>query len=86
MKLKQEIIGRLNNPPTRRRISAKLKSCGDQAIYKHLRGNADNGRLTKMDALKAIAEETGLTIDQLLEDPAEEKKYQQPAYVNGLGV
>ena len=86
MKLKQEIVDRLNNPPTRRRISAKLKSCGDQAIYKHLRGNADNGRLTKMDALKAIAEETGLTIDQLLEDPAEERKYQQPAYVNGHGI
>src|SRR5690242_19569560 len=67
MKLKQEVVDKLNNPPTRRRISAKLKSCGDQAIYKHLRGNSDNGRLTKMDALKAIAEETGLTIDQLLE-------------------
>ena len=86
MKLKQEIIDKLNNPPTRRRISAKLKSCGDQAIYKHLRGNSDNGRLTKMDALKAIAEETGLGIDQLLEDPADERKYQQHAHVNGHGI
>lgn len=76
MKLKQEIIDRLNNPPTRRRISAKLKSCGDQAIYKHLRGNAENGRLTKMDALKAIAEETGLSIDDLLEDSTEVKTFQ----------
>jgi hypothetical protein len=72
MKLKQEIIDRLNNPPTRRRISAKLKSCGDQAIYKHLRGNSENGRLTKMDALKAIADETGLAIDDLLEDSTEQ--------------
>ena len=77
MKLKQEIIDRLNNPPTRRRISAKLKSCGDQAIYKHLRGNADNGRLTKMDALRAIAEETGLSIDDLLEDSTEVKTFQR---------
>ncbi|HYC30545.1 MAG TPA: hypothetical protein VEB42_17035 [Chitinophagaceae bacterium] len=86
MKLKKEIVDKLNNPPTRRRISAKLKSCGDQAIYKHLRGNSDNGRLTKMDALKAIAEETGLTVDQLLEDPSEERRYQQPAHVNGHGI
>ena len=77
MKLKQEIIDRLNNPPTRRRISAKLKSCGDQAIYKHLRGNAENGRLTKMDALRAIAEETGLSIDDLLEDSTEVKTFQR---------
>jgi hypothetical protein len=77
MKLKQEIVDRLNNPPTRRRISAKLKSCGDQAIYKHLRGNAENGRLTKMDALKAIAEELGLSIDDLLEDSAEERTFQR---------
>lgn len=77
MKLKQEIIDRLNNPPTRRRISAKLKSCGDQAIYKHLRGNAENGRLTKMDALKAIAEETGLSIDELLEDSTQERIFQR---------
>ena len=83
MKLKQEIIDRLNNPPTRRRISAKLKSCGDQAIYKHLRGNAENGRLTKMDALKAIAEETGLSIDDLLEDSAEVKTFQHAMQVNG---
>jgi hypothetical protein len=39
-----------------------------------------------MDALKAIAEETGLSIDQLLEDSAEERKYQQPALVNGHGI
>ena len=83
MKLKQEIIDRLNNPPTRRRISAKLKSCGDQAIYKHLRGNSENGRLTKMDALKAIAEETGLSIDELLDDSASEPKHLQKALVNG---
>jgi hypothetical protein len=81
MKLKQEIIDRLNNPPARRRISAKLKSCGDQAIYKHLRGNTDNGRLTKMDALKAISNELGLSIDELLEDPAEERRL-QPALMD----
>jgi hypothetical protein len=83
MKLKQEIVDRLNNPPTRRRISAKLKSCGDQAIYKHLRGNSENGRLTKMDALKAIAEETGLSIDELLDDSTSEPKHLQRALVNG---
>lgn len=83
MKLKQEIIDRLNNPPTRRRISAKLKSCGDQAIYKHLRGNSENGRLTKMDALKAISEETGVSIDQLLDDPSEERSFTRPMEVNG---
>ena len=86
MKLKQEIIDLVNNPPTRRRISAKLKSCGDQAIYKHLRGNAENGRLTKMDALKAIAEETGLSIDDLLEDSAQVKTFQHAMHVNGQEI
>ena len=35
-------------------------------FYKHLRANKENGRLTKMDALKAISKETGNAIEDIL--------------------
>lgn len=43
---------------------------GDQMLYKHIRLNWPNGRLTKMDALKAISEETGVAIEDICEEEA----------------
>jgi hypothetical protein len=60
MKLKQNIVDQINSPEPRKRIAAKLPGTGEQALYYLLKRNMDNGRLTKMDALLAIAEETGI--------------------------
>lgn len=67
MKIKKKIIEQINNVPSRKRISDKL-NIGDQMLYLHLRRNSYNGRLTKMDALKAISEETGMAVDEILEE------------------
>lgn len=64
MKLRQEIIARVNNVPSRRTIGTKL-NVGDQSIHKALVANLPNGRLTKLDALVAIKEELG--IDDIME-------------------
>lgn len=70
MKLRQEILDQVNNVECRRRISEKL-AIGDQMLYLHMKANKSNGRLTKMDALTAIAGETLVPVTELLE-PAEE--------------
>lgn len=67
MKLKQEIINKVNNPASRARMGLVL-GCGDQMLYIHLKENKDNGRLTKMDALQAIAKEAQIEIDEILEE------------------
>jgi hypothetical protein len=56
MKIKTEIIDKVNNVPSRRRISGKL-DISDTMLYKHFNENKENGRLTKLDALHAIAAE-----------------------------
>lgn len=66
MKIKQKILDKVDNPKSRMRIAAKL-DLTEQAIAVQFRKNKDNGRLTKMDALKAISEECGLSVEQLLE-------------------
>lgn len=70
MKIKQSVLDQINNPQSRNRLGSKLGT-GEQAIYRQLKENNPNGRLTKMDALEAISEETGLPIDQILEESAE---------------
>lgn len=67
MKLRQEILDLINNVDTRRRVSEKL-GIGDQMLYKHIAANRPNGRLTKMDALVAISEETQVPVTDLLEE------------------
>lgn len=59
MKIKSEIVAQVNNVPMRRNLSVKL-DCSEQMITKHLLQNKENGRLTKMDALKAIGAEVGI--------------------------
>lgn len=65
MKIKQKILDKVDNPRTRMRIAAKL-NLTEQAVAVQFRKNRDNGRLTKMDALRAISEECGLSVDQIL--------------------
>lgn len=67
MKVKQEILNRINNVASRRVISAKL-DISDQMLYKHIVRNAMDGPLTKMKALMAISEEAGIEVNQVLEE------------------
>lgn len=67
MKIKQSILTAINNVETRRRISEAM-GIGDQMLSIHIRRNANNGRLTKMDALMAISKETGTPIHEICEE------------------
>lgn len=67
MKVKQSIIDKVNNPQSRARIGLKI-GCGDQMLYRHFQRNLNNGRLTKMDALKAIAEEAQVDLNDVLQE------------------
>jgi hypothetical protein len=69
-KIKQRIIDAINNPTSRNRIGLKL-GCGEQVIALHIRQNKTNGRLTKLDALEAISEETGIVVQDLYENARE---------------
>lgn len=66
MKVKQSVLDKVNNVDSRKRISDKLK-IGDQMLYKHINNNKENGRLTKMDALIAISEESKIPVSKILE-------------------
>lgn len=67
MKIKKTIVVKINNVRSRKRICNEL-GISDQMLYKHLLANKDNGRLTKLDALKAISKETGHTIREIVDD------------------
>lgn len=67
MKVKREILEKIDNPRSRTRIALRL-GCGEQNVANLIRKNFDNGALTKMIALKAISEETGLSLDEILEE------------------
>lgn len=67
MKVKQTILDRVNNVASRRVISEKL-DIGDQMLYLHMKKNAADGPLTKMKALLAISEETGVPVEEILEE------------------
>lgn len=71
MKLRQEILDKIDNPQTRTAIASELL-CGEQNIAVHLRRNADNGRMTKMDALQAISKVAGISVGEILEESIEE--------------
>lgn len=66
MKLTQQVIERIKQPQVRRELTVALK-CTDQTIIRHIKGNEDNGELTKAAALKVIREVTGLTDQEILE-------------------
>lgn len=67
MKVKQKIIDKINNRPTRMRIAERLDT-GEQNIYLAINKNLDNGRMTKWDFLKAIEAETNIPVDKILEE------------------
>lgn len=67
MKIRKTILVKINNVHSRKRICNEL-GIGDQMLYKHIIANKINGRLTKLDALKAISNETGLAIREIIED------------------
>lgn len=66
MKVKQEILDKVNNVDSRRPISEKLE-IGDQMLYKHMKANVSDGPLTKMKAVMAIADEAGIHFSEVLE-------------------
>lgn len=72
MKVKQEILDRINNVTSRKRILEFMGSeYGDQALYKQIKDNSEDGPLTKMKAVLAISKETGIPVDQILEEEEE---------------
>lgn len=66
MIIKQAILDIIDNPQSRTRIASEL-GVGEQAIAIQLRRNTPNGRMTKMDALQAIAKESSCDIGEILE-------------------
>jgi hypothetical protein len=66
MKVKQEILDRVNNTEKRVLIAQELK-VGEQMVQSHMRRNANNGRMTKMDFLQAISKVSGVPVDEILE-------------------
>lgn len=67
MKIKQTIIDQINNVDSRKRICDDL-DIGDQMLYKHINANKENGRLTKLDALRSISKETGAAIEDICDE------------------
>ncbi len=66
MKIKQAVLDQINNVESRRRIAMALE-VSDQMFYRHMTQNAEDGTLTKIKALVAISEETGLAVQELLD-------------------
>jgi hypothetical protein len=67
MKIKKTILVKINNVRSRKKICNDL-GVSDQMLYKHIVANKENGRLTKLDALKAISKETGFAIRDIVDD------------------
>lgn len=66
MKLTQKVLLAIHNPSVRRELTVALK-CTDQTIIRYIKGNEDNGELTKAAALKVIREVTELSDQEILE-------------------
>lgn len=66
MKIKQEILDRIDNPGTRSKIAASLNQ-GEQSIALACKANVKNGPLTKYAVLRTISEETGVPIEDIVE-------------------
>lgn len=66
MIVRQAILEKVNKPLIRSRIAVAL-GVGEQTVAMQMRNNTPDGRLTKMDALQAIAKEVGCGIEEILE-------------------
>lgn len=71
MILTKAILDLVNNPVSRTAIAAKLR-VGESAVAVQMRRNRPNNRLTKMDAVMAISEVSGIPKDQILEEQKSE--------------
>jgi predicted transcriptional regulator len=69
MKIRQEILEKLNVPTYRLRLAQHL-GVTEQTIYRHLVNNSSDGELTKMKPLMAISEEIGVPVTEILEEEA----------------
>jgi len=67
MKVKQKILDSVNMPQKRVEIAIELR-VGEQMVQYHMRVNKENGRMTKMDFLKAISKISGVPVNEILED------------------
>jgi len=70
MKVKQKILDIIDKPIIRTSIASEL-GVGEQTVAIHMRRNASNGRMTKMDFLQAISKVTGIGVDEILAEEGE---------------
>ncbi|MBN8852267.1 MAG: hypothetical protein BGO55_00790 [Sphingobacteriales bacterium 50-39] len=70
MKVKQKILDVIDNPIIRTSIAGELR-VGEQTVAIHMRRNASNGRMTKMDFLQAISRVASVGVDEILEEEGE---------------
>lgn len=68
MKVKREILEIIDNMQSRLRIALSIGTVGEQAVRYQIMANNDNGRMTKMDFLAAISKETGIPVNEILEE------------------
>ncbi len=73
MKVKIQILNQINTPAIRTEIAVKLKT-GEQNVYKAIKLNEDNGRMTKMDFLIAVSEVLKVPVTAILETQAKRRK------------
>ncbi len=69
MKLTEKAIQCIKQPHIRRELTVAL-GCVDQTIVRHIKGNEDNGELTKAAAMVIIRKWTNMTDQEILEDAA----------------
>ncbi|OQP55871.1 hypothetical protein A4H97_19960 [Niastella yeongjuensis] len=66
MKLSQKALKAINNPVTRRRLMDVL-GCTEFTVSRYIQKNSDN--LTKAAAMQVIRGVTGLSDNEILEEP-----------------
>jgi hypothetical protein len=72
MKIKKNILKRINNPQDRTRIAIALGT-GEQAVAVAVRNNAPQGPLTRFAALEVISKLTGVDMPDLIERESKSK-------------
>lgn len=73
MKVRQEILDQLTSAK-RAKIAVRLNT-GQQNIDLAVKRNSRNGRMTKMDFLKAVSEVLNVDISEILEEDVVEQDY-----------
>lgn len=73
MKLSDQALTIIKEAAVRRKLADAL-DCTDQTIVRYIKDNETNGDLTKAASLKVIREESGLPIEEILEESKQEEK------------